>query len=181
MKTNKSDFGRKTNRCFSCGGEFPDMDGPVHGYMASSPGCWSVYGEVLAREYSDQSYFDVHRLTVDAYAVQHPGSTDRQSIQSVGLYLIRLCLFIENGLTAEKANDAMLEAGKSKHLFFWLEPPNSLGLITAADVAKVNTVEEHKAIVRKWAQTAWTAWSSHHNTVRSWISLPSNALHRISP
>ena len=74
----------KTCGCLSCGGVFPDIDGPVHRYMKSSPGCWAVYGEVLAREYEDPYFFEVHRLTVDAYAVQHPGSTDRQSIQSVG-------------------------------------------------------------------------------------------------
>ena len=32
-----------------------------------------VYGEVLAREYSDPSYVSLHRLTADTYAVQHPG------------------------------------------------------------------------------------------------------------
>jgi len=159
----------KTCRCFSCGGEFPDIDGPVHPYMASSPGCWSVYGEVLAREYSDVSFFEIHRLSVDAYAVQHPGSTDRQSIQSVGVHLIRLCLFLEYGLAAENANNAMLAAGKYKHSFVWLEPPASLGRITVADVAKTKTVEEHKAVVRAWAQSLWDAWSMHHDTIRSWL------------
>ncbi len=167
-----------TCKCFSCGGLYPDMDGPVHRYMSSSPGCWSVYGEVLAREYSDPTYFEVHRLTVDAYAVQHPGSTDRQSIQSVGVHLIRLCLFLEHGLTAENANDAMLEAGKDKHSFIFLEPPQSLGSITAADVYKAGSATEHKAIVREWAQTTWEAWSVHHDTIGEW--LPKNALHRTS-
>ncbi len=159
----------KTCKCFSCGGMYPDINGPVHRYMASSPGCWSVYGEVLAREYSNPSCFEVHRLTVDAYAVQHPGSTDRQSIQSVGVHLIRLCLFFERGLTSENANNAMLEAGKNKHTFTCLEPPESLGTITAADVAKTNTVDDHKAIVRAWAKNTWGAWSIHHDKIRSWL------------
>lgn len=167
-----------TSECISCGGLYPDMDGPVHRYMSSSPGCWSVYGEVLAREYSNPTYFEVHRLTVDAYAVQHPGSTDRQSIQSVGLHLIRLCLFLERGLTAENASNAMLKAGKDKHSFIFLEPPQSFGSITAADIYKAKSATEHKGIVRKWAQTAWEAWSIHHDTIREW--LPNNALHRTS-
>ena len=103
------DSGIKTCKCFSCGGLFPGIEGPVHRYMKSSPGCWSAYGQILAREYSNALYFEVHRLTVDAYAVQHPGSTDRQSIQSVGLHLIRLCLFLEHGLTAENANNQEFE------------------------------------------------------------------------
>lgn len=166
--------------CFSCGGLFPDIKGPAHKYMDSSPGCWAAYGEVLAREYSDPTFFEIHRLTVDAYAVQHPGSKDRQSIQSVGVHLIRLCLFLEHELRAEKANDAMLDAGNKKHLFFWLEPPASLGSITASDVAAAETVDEHKSIVREWAQTSWKAWSPHHNTIRSWLSLPNKALQRTS-
>ncbi|WP_435106888.1 DUF5946 family protein [Arhodomonas sp. AD133] len=164
-----------TCKCFSCGGVFPDIDGPVHRYMSSSPGCWSVYGEVLAREYSDPTYFEVHRLTVDAYAVQHPGSTDRQSIQSVGVHLIRLCLFLEHGLTAGKANDAMLEAGMKKSSFIFLEPPLDMGEITAADIYRASSAEEHKALVRGWARSVWDTWSMHHNTIREW--LPNKALH----
>lgn len=159
----------KTKDCFTCGGRFPDIDGPVHPYMASSPGCWAVYGEVLAREYSDPGYFETHRLTVDTYAVQHPGSTERQSIQSVGVHLIRLCLFLEEGLAAEHANAAMLEAGKRKRSFTWLEPPPSFGALTAADVVKAGSVSEHKRVVRAWAESAWEAWSIHHGQIRAWL------------
>jgi len=159
----------KVCACPACGGEYPDIQGPVHRYMTSSPGCWAVYGEILAREYNNPGFFEVHRLTVDAYAVQHPGSTDRQSIQSVGVHLVRLCLFLEHGLSAEHANDAMLKAAKNKHRFRWLKPPESLGGITAADVAKAGSIDRHKELVRAWAQSAWDAWSDHHQTVRSWL------------
>jgi len=159
----------KSCACFSCGGEFPDIEWPVHRYMKSAPGCWAVYGEVLAREYSNPDYSEIHRLTVDAYAVQHPGYRDRQSIHSVGVHLIRLCLFLEHGLTAEDANDVMLEAGKNKHTFTWLAPPRSLGNITAADVAKATSVAEHKELVRAWAQSAWDAWAIHQHTIRLWL------------
>jgi hypothetical protein len=55
--------------------------------MESSPGCWQIYGEVLAREYSDAAFRSIHRLTVDSYAVQHPGQPTAQSIQSVCVHL----------------------------------------------------------------------------------------------
>lgn len=158
----------KTNPCFSCGGAYADVDGPVHRYMRSSPGCWAAYGEVLAREYGDASFFEVHRLTVDTYAVQHPGSTDRQSIQSVGVHLIRLFLLLECGLPAELANDAMLEAAANKHAYTWLEPPPNLGDITVADVVMAEGVEEHKSLVRSWARCAWDAWSDYHGAIRTW-------------
>ena len=158
-----------TSKCPACGAESPDIEGPVHRYMVSSPGCWALYGEVLAREYGDPAYFQVHRLTVDAYAVQHPGGTDRQSIQSVGLHLVRLCLVFEHDLAAERANQAMLAAGESKHRFTRLEPPESMGEITVADVVRAASVDEHRAAVREWARSAWEAWSEHHPTVRSWL------------
>jgi len=57
--------------CEGCGISLADSEGPIHSYMLSSPACWKLYTEVLAREYSDEIYWKVHRLTVDAYAIQH--------------------------------------------------------------------------------------------------------------
>lgn len=159
-----------TKACFACGGLYPDISGPVHRYMSSSPGCWAVYGEVLSREYSDLGYFAVHRLTVDAYAVQHPGGDDRQSIQSVGLHLVRLCAMLEHGLQPEHADAAMRRATRIKHTFHRLTAPPSLGALTAADVAEAGSPEAHRELVRAWAESAWQAWAPHHETVRTWMS-----------
>jgi hypothetical protein len=136
--------------------------------MESTPGCWAAFGRVLAREYEDRRYFAVHRLTVDSYAVQHPGTQSRQSIQSVGVHLVRLCLFHERNLAPEAANDAMLAAATHKASFHWLEPPLDLGPITIANVDAAPGVEEHMSTVRLWAAQMWDVWSPHHATVRSW-------------
>ena len=156
--------------CPGCGAVFPRRDGPVHRYMASSPACWAAFGEVLAREYSDPALLATHRLSVDAYAVQHPGAPSRQSIQSVGVHLVRLCLFLEHGLPPQKANEAMLAAGRIKHGFDWLEPPASLGIITVRDVVRTGGGAAHAAMVRRWAQSAWAAWAPHHAVVREWVA-----------
>ena len=137
--------------------------------MESSPACWAAFGVVLAREYSDQAYFQVHRLSVDAYAVQHPGSSSPQTIQSVAVHLIRLCLLLERGLPMERANDAMLKASELEKKFVWLTPPASLGTVTVADVRHASSVEAHMAAVRHWAESAWKAWSPYHATIRSWL------------
>ena len=78
--------------CFSCGGCFERHEGPTHKYMLSSPGCWKAYGELLAREYGNPLLFGaVHRLTVDAYALQHPGNpSDRRATQSVWIHYVAL-------------------------------------------------------------------------------------------
>ncbi len=81
--------------CVGCGALFEDREGPTHRYMESSPGCWALYGEVVAREYLDfLAYGALHRLTVDTYAAQHPGLLSPQSIQSVALHLMSLSLVL---------------------------------------------------------------------------------------
>ncbi len=155
--------------CMGCGGLFAKLDGPVHRYMDSSPGCWAAFGEVMAHEYSNPDLFEVHRLSVDAYAVQHPGRPSRQSIHSVGVHLIRLCLFLEHGLSPKNANDAMLKAASIKNTFFWLEPPQTFGPHNVAEVGHASGLEAHKTSVRQWAQSAWASWTQHHDTIEKWI------------
>lgn len=154
--------------CIWCKGRFPATQGTVHRYLESSPGCWAAFGRVLAREYSDQQYFGTHRLTVDSYAAQHPGQPSRQSIQSVGVHLVRLCLLIEHGLAPEEANSAMLAAAKRKSEYVWLDPPASLGALTVADVDRCTSVQQHQALVRDWASQMWQVWAPHHATIRRW-------------
>ena len=156
--------------CMWCQGRFDDADGPTHEYMESTPGCWAAYGRVLARQYEHQSLRPIHRLAVDAYAVQHPGKPSRQSIQSVGVHLVRLCLFLEHGLTPERANDAMLAAAKHKASYRWLEPPASLGPLTVADVEATRSLDEHSSLVKRWATQMWQVWSHHHPAVRAWVN-----------
>jgi hypothetical protein len=161
--------GTPTTRCIGCGGAVPRMDGPTHRYMESSPGCWHLYGLVLAREYADPAFGVLHRLTVDAYAVQHPGHPSPQSIQSVSVHLLSLCLVLERNLAAAYATRVMAEATRAKDRFVWLTPPESLGEVTVAAVAGAAAAHEHAERVRAWARSAWAAWSPHHPTVRSWV------------
>jgi hypothetical protein len=70
-----------------------------------------------------------------------------------------------------RANDAIIAASKIKHTFGWLEPPRSLGQIAVADVARAKALAELRRTVRTWAASAWSAWSLHHEVIRSWVSL----------
>lgn len=157
------------SKCPGCGALFEDIQGPTHRYLESSPGCWAAYGEVLVREYSDPAYYSIHRLTVDSYAVQHPGQPSPQSIQSVAVHLISLCLVLEHNLELQRATAAMQTAVKTKGRFVWLTPPASPGTVTVVDVRAAQDAEQHARIVRAWAESAWSAWSPHHATIRSWL------------
>lgn len=123
---------RDLERCPGCGGLFTPVNGPTHRYMISSPGCWERYGELLAREYSDPALMVTHRLSVDTYAVQHPGDLSRRAIQSVGLHLARLMLQIDHPLPPAETNEVMLGHGKHKASLPPLSPPAAY-MVTVCD------------------------------------------------
>jgi hypothetical protein len=154
-------------RCLGCGALVSDIDGPTHEYMLSAPGCWSLFNEVAVQQYEIAS-FDLRRMAVDAYAVQHPGTTDRRAVQSVAVHLISLYFVLERGLTPTEATDKMRQALTDKSRFVWLQPPSSMGEITVVDVVSITDPMEHEAIVKRWARSAWGAWSAHHDQIRKW-------------
>lgn len=158
--------------CFGCGAQVPDIDGPVHAYMASTPGCWQTYGEVLAAEYGDVTYWPAHQLTVDAYAVQHPTNPDRRNRQSVAVHLISLHLVLERDVAPQHAPKARSHHVKRHRAtgFPWMDPPPCRGTVTVADVVGAANAEEHFERVRRWADAAWQAWASHHSQVRAWAA-----------
>jgi len=156
--------------CPGCGALLEDRDSPTHRYLESSPACWVIYGEVLAREYSTPELMEIHRLSVDAYAVQHPGRESSQTINSVAIHLMRLCLLLEQGLDMKHANDAITALADRRRSYHWLTPPSTMGAITVVDVWKTTSIEEHKRVVRDWSMSAWKAWFAHHATIRKWLA-----------
>lgn len=158
-------------RCVGCQAEFGDVDGPTHEYMLSSPGCWAAYGKVLAREYGDRRLMRMHRLTVDTYAVQHPGVNLPAARRSVAVHLSRLYLLLEGGWSMERVNDnAMLAITEFKDRCDWLEPPTMAGTLSVLEVLQAASNEEHQTRVRAWAESVWKAWAVHHDTVRKWCA-----------
>lgn len=155
--------------CFGCGALLEEREGPTHRYLESSPACWALYGEVLAREYSHPELMDIHRLSVDAYAVQHPGRESLSTINSAAIHLLRLCLILEQGLPITSANDAIKALAEGKRRYYWLTPPSSRGAITVLDVSKAASIEDHRRAVREWATSAWQAWTRHHAVIRKWL------------
>ena len=157
-------------QCLGCGTLVPDIEGPTHEYMLSAPGCWSLFNQVAVKQYEIAS-FDLRRMAVDAYAVQHPGTTDHRAIQSVAVHLVSLHFVLERGLTPTEATDKMRHALTDKSRFIWLKPPQSLGEITVIDVVNVIDPAEHETLVKRWAHSAWEAWSAHHDQIRKWAAM----------
>lgn len=145
----------------------PDGSGATHAYLGASPECWALYGELLAREYGERAYPPLHVLTVDAYAVQHPGRPERRARQSVAVHLMRLCLVLERGADPVFAKRMMSRATGGDYP--WLEPPEPNGSITVRDPLGAEGADEHARQVERWARDVWEAWSVHHATVRRWL------------
>ena len=82
----------------------PECGADVAGGQA---GCQQLFDEVLAREYSDYRYAREHRLTVDAYSLQHPDEYMR-SAKSYAAHLTGAYVAIEHGSVAE-TNRAILQ------------------------------------------------------------------------
>lgn len=148
-----------TEKCPGCGGACPREDGPVHRYMLSSPGCWRRYGAVLAGEYQDPIRFSAtHRLTVDAYALQHPGMPeDKRAYRSVRLHYASLFLIFEHGWSQPDATRALqtLAAGSFDPL---PSAPKSFE-ITVSDVWR-SEVCDQPVIIKSWAEYSYNAWAS---------------------
>ncbi|MBN8807519.1 MAG: hypothetical protein J0I47_04675 [Sphingomonas sp.] len=124
--------------------------------MLSSPGCWAAYGALLEREYSDPELFAAsHRLTVDAYAVQHPGlATDRRAVQSVTIHFASLHAILELGWSHADARAHLQRlAGRD-----YASLPAALRFdLTLADLDGL-PVGQHRERVEQWAISAYRAW-----------------------
>ena len=162
-------LGMDPDPCPGCGVSLPRVDGPVHRYMESSAACWQRYGELLVRDYSDPAYRAAHRLVVDAYAVQHPGRPSPQSIQSVAIHLIALCVVLERGWDFHRAS-TLLGVAAARDDYAWLTPPLAPATLTVLHPLAASSAAGHATAVREWAEAAWRDWGRHHAQVREWAT-----------
>lgn len=158
-------------RCPGCGAEFPLDGGAGHPYLGTSPGCWSAYGDVLAREYGDYGLPPVHRLTVDTYAAQHPGGPSSRSVQSMAVSLVGLYAVLERGFELHKAGRVTNEAAAYRTRYHWLEPPDLTACLNILDIAAADSLPHHEDRVWEWARSVWDAWMAHHHTIKGWANL----------
>lgn len=150
-------------RCSWCLGEFDIIDGPTHEYIEAVPGCWVTYCQILTKEYENYSDLqDTHRLTVDTYAVQHPGKPSRKSIQSVWGHLVSLYYMLEQKTDGKTARQKLNDVVENKRRLEWLEPPSFQGTMTVANVVVAKNITEHNKLVKLWAKSVWDAWYSRN-------------------
>lgn len=128
---------------------------------AGKIGCRRMFEEVIAREFGDYRYGRIHRLTVDAYCLQHPEPYMRSG-KSFAAHLTGICAALEY----EDASDINQAVQK------WLSGtpsidkptrlPRNRGELTITHIHEAADAEEHTRRVRQWAQSVWNAWGEHH-------------------
>jgi hypothetical protein len=136
----------------------------------ADPGeCERLFQEVVGWEFGQPELYGVHRLTVDAYSLQHPDRYMR-SAKSAAAHLAGMCWSLERagGPAVSRALSAWL--GGSVELPRVTPPaPGQRGDLTIRHVHDAGGASEHSRRVREWADSVWEAWEIGHEQARAWV------------
>ncbi len=151
--------------CIGCGRMVPDIEGPTHRYLESAPGCWAAYTSLPFGGMAGRADLPHGAMTVDAYAVQHPGRPGPSSTPSVWIHLAAMQLVLEGGWPADRLVDIRRAVADANDGWPWLTPPGSMGGTGAVDVTLAPAADV-AAVVRAWVDAAYGAWADCHPAVR---------------
>jgi hypothetical protein len=147
-------------------GDCPECGTTADGGRAA---CQQLFDEVLAREFSDYRYAREHRLTVDAYSLQHPVEYMR-SAKSYAAHLTGMYAALERGATAETNRAVQEWLNGSVALLRPDHPaPRQRGELTIGHVHEAVEPDDHVRRVREWARSTWEAWRAYHPLAKQWI------------
>ena len=151
-------------KCHGCLGEFlklPDQYN-FHPYIGAIQECWQIYSEILAKEFNNQEYFKVHRITVDSYGAQHIGDqNDRRARQSANVHLIALYLYFGKKLNAADMMHFIQKATIIKRDWPPIHQIDNPQWLTVNDVIKAKDVTEHTKLVLEWGKSIWESYSDY--------------------
>jgi hypothetical protein len=146
----------------------PDIDGPVHAYVPSAPGCWAAFGALRSDEMLRFPVSAQNNLVVDTYMAQHPGDgTDRRDRQSVFVHLVSMCAVLERGASPARSPEVLRAVLARATAFPVLRRAHGPGDLTVLSATDATTVEDHDARVRAWAGSVWETWREHHRAIRA--------------
>jgi hypothetical protein len=130
--------------------------------------CQAMFDDESVREYGDVAFAGRRRLVVDTYALQHPDRYCKSAI-SLAAHLTGVCIAIEYRAREEVLNDAVQRWLSRRPELDRPTVPASRGPLTIADVAAAVSVNDHRAVVERWARGTWTAYLDLQPIARAWV------------
>jgi hypothetical protein len=159
---------RTLEECPGCGLLCPELEDSAYssaGRFGASASCWAAFSEVLQREYQSRRLFlEVHPLTIDAYAAQHPVESDA----SLAAHLIRLHAVFELGLDTITASSRLRRFTRRGRDYDFLHPSPAHCDLTVAHVLWATSELDHVRRVWEWAEAVWNCWAPHHAEIARW-------------
>ena len=137
--------------------------------VRSAHECQGLFAEMGVREFSDAEYFRSHRLTVDAYCLQHPEHY-MVSSKSAATHLTAMCWSFEHGYSLHVP--APIKAwvdGPRAFPRVAAPPPGERGTLTLLHCVEAQDPVDYHRRAREWADSAWQAWSEHWPRARAWV------------
>ena len=149
--------------------------------VAGEDGCKLLFQEVVGREFSRPELFHIHRVTVDAYSLQHP---DRymKSAKSAVAHLAGMCWTLEESgdPSVSQALSRFLDGTPRFERPHPIPPAGARGELTILDIHSAPDSGAHVRLVKRWAASAWEAWAEHHPKAREWVKAARKELRRRS-
>ncbi|MFQ5633006.1 MAG: DUF5946 family protein [bacterium] len=135
--------------------------------IQSKQKCKEIFDATLVKEFSDFRYAKVHRLTVDAYSLQHPDEY-MVSPKSYAAHLTGMCCAMGYGNDRDLLRILQKWLNGKKQL---QKPPlpENFGSLTISHIANAKDGAEHEKLVYEWALDAWNAYSGYHELAKDWI------------
>lgn len=132
-------------------------------------GCLTVFGTLGAREFSDPAYFAAHRVSVDAYCLQHP-ELYMKSSKSAAAHLAAMCWTMEYGRSRHMPSALKQWVdGRRTYTRIAPPPPARRGELTVLSIVDAASPADYEARVLAWATSAWQAWAVHWAQARQWV------------
>ena len=128
-------------------------------------GCLRLFEEILAREFSDYRYGRIHRLTVDAYSLQHPDKYMRSG-KSFAAHLTGMWAALEGADALESNRVVQKWLSTNPQVEKPTRLPERRGDLTINYIHDAADANEHVRRVREWARSVWGAWSEFHDLAR---------------
>src|ERR1051326_2897500 len=154
--------------CPGCCVRLPVSDAQPDERFHASAECLQLYAEVSAYTLTHGDSGFVHQLAVDVYRAQHIG--EHTSSIGVAFALIGLYFACERGYSGRQVQHMhMLLAQRSKTWQHFVPPPHA-GSMTVLDVVQASPGEARDAMLRRWCQSVWDAWSHEHERVKTLVA-----------